>query len=387
MELGRRRLLWGALAAAGAASAGATIGDEWWTRPAPPTPGRVPAAPPAAPIAAAPRELVLSPQSGVLGQGFGLGVLDLATRSLQAIATPMLGHSVVGNPVQRERVAVLGQRPDKRSCIVDLVAGALVRAFEASPGRHFYGHGAFSADGRILYTTENADDSGLGYVVARDAATLAPLGELQSHGMAPHELAFSADGKTAIVANGGAVSLEGEYAEDALAPPSLCYVEVQSGKLLERLTLQDPLLSIRHLTLTPQGEVVIALKRYPETVPCPTLAFHRPGQALAVWQTEAGPTARMGSLALSVAVDREGRMAAATHPNSDAVTLWSVRDGKLLASTKVDDPEGIVALPNGELLVTSRVGTLTRLIQPTLAASPLELAPALNWKHALRWTG
>jgi hypothetical protein len=95
---------------------------------------------------------------------------------------------------------------------------------------------------------------------------------------------------------------------------------------------------------------------------------------------------RMGSLALSVVIGHDGRVAGATHPNGNLVTLWSVSDGELLGATRIEKPEGIVALADGELLVTALGGRLTRLKQRPLATSGLDVAPALNWKHALAWT-
>jgi hypothetical protein len=348
----------------------------------------------AAPAAAAPtvppgpRTLVLSPQSQAGPKGPSLGVLDLAAHRLDTIPTPMLGHSIVGHPGERGIVAVLGQRPERTSCLVDLDARKVVRAFEATRERTFYGHGAYSPDGRILYATENHERTGVGVIVARDARSLVVLGEFPSHGMAPHEMAFSRDGKTAIVANGGAISIEGDYDDGPadLEAPSLCYIDPASARLLDRHTLPDPKMSIRHLAVTDAGAVIAALRRYPSPEPCQTLAWHVPGHRLGFAASGPDVVARMTGLALSVAVGEARRVAGATHPDGDLVTFWDARDGRWLSQVKVAKPEGIVALPDAAFLVTSRSGVLTQVAQDGFVARPIEGVSGLNWKHAMAWS-
>ena len=381
----RRKFLAGTLAVAGSAAGVGVLlrgwpsgRDEADSASAPPAPAaQRPTVKPA-------RHVILAPQN--LGtHRTALGVFDVASSSVRTIPTPMLGHSVVCHPSRPDVVAVLGQRPVKSSCLLSLSTGEILQTFGATKERHFYGHGTYSTDGRVLYATENEDETGLGYVVARDATTLAVLGELSSHGMGPHELLFSADGKTAIIANGGAISLEGAYADDGEAPSSLCYVEVASGKLLERHVLADPQLSIRHLGLGSRGDVIAALRRYPEPSACPTLVMHRAGGSLRLTQPDATLMARMNGLALSIAVEPEGRVAGATHPDGDAVTFWDVATVSLLGVTAVEKPEGIAVLPNGSFLVTSLNGTLMTVDPATHVGTALGEARGLNWKHAIPW--
>ena len=41
--------------------------------------------------------------------------------------------------------------------------------FTSKPYRHFFGHGVFSADGKLLYTTENDYQNARGMIGVRDA--------------------------------------------------------------------------------------------------------------------------------------------------------------------------------------------------------------------------
>jgi hypothetical protein len=73
----------------------------------------------------------------------------------------------------------------------------------AGPDRHFYGHAAFSRDGRVLFTSENDIPRGRGVVAVRDADDLRVLAEIPSFGVGPHELVALPDGHTLAIANGG----------------------------------------------------------------------------------------------------------------------------------------------------------------------------------------
>ena len=86
---------------------------------------------------------------------FGVGVLDLSDGSHRSIETHLLGHSLAGHPIRRHLAVLFAERPDRRSALVDLRAGEVVRVFDCEPGRHFYGHGGFTPDGRLVLDTEN----------------------------------------------------------------------------------------------------------------------------------------------------------------------------------------------------------------------------------------
>ena len=76
--------------------------------------------------------------------------------------------------------------------------------FAAKEGRHFFGHGVFSADGKLLYTTENDYASAKGIIGIRDATDgYRQIGEFSAGGVEPHDIALMADGRTLVIANGG----------------------------------------------------------------------------------------------------------------------------------------------------------------------------------------
>src|SRR3546814_11455586 len=62
------------------------------------------------------------------------------------------------------------------------------RRFDAAEGRHFYGHGVFSPDGRWLFACENDYDNARGCIGVYDAAAgYRRESELEAHAIGPNE--------------------------------------------------------------------------------------------------------------------------------------------------------------------------------------------------------
>ena len=63
-------------------------------------------------------------------------------------------------------------------------------------GNFFCGHGAFSADGALLFTTETVAESGDGVIGVYEARGLyARVGEMPTGGMDPHDIRLIRDGR------------------------------------------------------------------------------------------------------------------------------------------------------------------------------------------------
>ena len=84
------------------------------------------------------------------------------------VALPGRGHGAAFRPTVPQCVA-FARRPGTFAVVIDIDRGEAVRRIDATAGRHFYGHGAFSPDGRYLFTTENDFEAGRGLVGIRDA--------------------------------------------------------------------------------------------------------------------------------------------------------------------------------------------------------------------------
>ena len=173
------------------------------------------------------------------------------------IVLPARGHDIAVRPTPGRdgpEVVVFARRPGNFA----VVLGSGDRKplwFSTRADRYFYGHGVFSADGRLLYTTENDFEAGVGRIGVRDATNgYMQIGELTSGGVGPHDLALMPDKRTLVVANGGIKThpdtprLELNLSS---MEPSLAYVDAFTGDLVERHALSPAMhqLSIRHLAV------------------------------------------------------------------------------------------------------------------------------------------
>ncbi len=78
------------------------------------------------------------------------------------------------------------------------------RSFPHAAGCHFYGHGHFSPDGRLLYASENDFDGNRGVIGVYDAKDrFKRIMEFDAGGIGTHDMTVSDDGRLLIIANGG----------------------------------------------------------------------------------------------------------------------------------------------------------------------------------------
>ena len=159
------------------------------------------------------------------------------------------------------RVAVFARRPGAFAVAFDLETTRQPVVFTPGENRHYFGHGSFSQDGRVLYASENDIDSGDGVIGIYDVASgFKKIGEHPSYGTGPHEIMLLADGKTIAVGNGGLDTVPDAGRENLnvdTMEPSLAFVDRESGKLIAKHTMTGDLqsLSIRHVTQDATGLV------------------------------------------------------------------------------------------------------------------------------------
>ena len=331
--------------------------------------------------------LYLSARADVAGgyrvTGFSAG----GSRSFD-LPLPGRGHSFAVRSEGRAAVH-FARRPGRFALIVDLVRGTIARRLETPANRHFYGHGVFSRDGRLLYATENDFDGERGVVGIYDAyAGYRRIGELPSHGIGPHEIALLSDGETLVAANGGIAThpdLPRLKLNLPIMAPSLCFVDRRSGALRRELTLDTGLhrLSIRHLAVGPDDTVAVAMQyEGPAQDRVPLVALQHGGGRLRLLQGPRTVLRAMKNYCGSVCFDPSGRTIAVSAPRGNLVTFWDVGTGRHLSSAKVSDGCGVAAgaMPD-EFLASSGRGGMIVIDARSGTARPL----ALGGLEAARW--
>ncbi|HTV71571.1 MAG TPA: DUF1513 domain-containing protein, partial [Rhizobiaceae bacterium] len=191
---------------------------------------------------------------------YGVAVLSEAGAILNVIDLPERGHDVTFDPVSRRSV-VFARRPGTFAVVFDHTGDQSPVTITSPAGRHFFGHGLFSPDGRLLYATENDFDNAAGMIGIYDATDgFRRISEFPTFGMDPHEMLLLDEGKTLVIANGG-IETHPDYGRAKLnlstMKPSLVFVDRDTGTLLEEHVLPSELhqLSIRHMDRDATGAI------------------------------------------------------------------------------------------------------------------------------------
>lgn len=286
--------------------------------------------------------------------------VDVASGEQHELALDFRPHGMTFHPRNEQRLVVFARRPGTHMLELDLQAGRIMRSVGSPSGRHYYGHGVFSADGRWLYTTENHVASGEGLICVRDGVSLQPVDTLHSHGIGPHDIRLLSDGRTLVVANGGIRTDPTQPRRKLNIPdmdPSLVYLDRESGQLLEQHRLDDHQLSIRHLAVTPSDQVV-AIQQYEGRRPDAhaLVMFHRLGEKPRVPRPDPRTLKRMTGYTASAAADDRSCTALVSSPRGNLLTLWDTADNRLLASFDLFKPYGVALSPDGRRYAVSTAG-------------------------------
>ena len=139
---------------------------------------------------------------------FAVATVTEQGRIVDQVALPARAHGMAFSKATGKTVA-FARRPGTYAMIFDPWNKAEPIVISAKEGRHFYGHGTFSPDGRLLYASENDFDNNRGIIGLYDSSNrFARIGEYETYGVGPHDMTVSDDGRFLIVANGGIETLD-----------------------------------------------------------------------------------------------------------------------------------------------------------------------------------
>jgi hypothetical protein len=215
------------------------------------------------------------------------------------------------------------------------------------------------------------------------------LGEIETQGIDPHEIAWLPDGKTLVVANGGILTHPRSFRKKLNIPtmdPSLCLIDAESGRCLEQMRLPDHLLSIRHLAVTPEGVVAAGLQYEGEPPAAPSVvAVYRPGTGFRLLEVPAAAKPQLNGYVASIAVSETQRVIAAACPMGRGVARWDLGSGEFAGFTAASETYGVTAVRDGTLVASQRDGTAFDLESAQgMHALKLALPEPLRWDD--HWT-
>lgn len=330
------------------------------------------------PVAADPGPVFIS--SALSGGVNRALVFDDAGRRLASVDLPGRGHGCAVDPSGRTAV-IFARRPNIFAVAFEARSGRVIASLAAPQGRHFYGHGVFSRDGKRLFTTENDFEGERGVIGVWDVADgFHRVAELESHGIGPHDVRLLPGGNTLVVANGGiATHPDGGRRKLNIAEmqPSLALVDVRSGALEARCHLSGDLhkLSIRHLAVAGTGKIAAAMQYEGPEDDTPPLVLTWSGTEPHLHAAPQGIQGAMRNYCGSIAMDSSGDVMAASCPRGGLVTFWQTGSGGFLHALQIKDGCGVSPVPAARtFLITS--GTGARVVYDVARRSVRSLASA-----------
>jgi hypothetical protein len=285
---------------------------------------------------------------------FSVLIVSEEGRILREIPISARGHDIAIDHARRRGV-IFARRPGFFALAFDVDGRREPEVFTPPPDRHFYGHGAFAKDGRLLYATEHDVDTGDGVIGIYDATSGSGatsgswrrIGEFPSYGVGPHEAILLSDGRTLAVANGGfgndpATGRESIGVADMA--PNVSFIDVTTGalKVSHGVPGEIHLLSVRHLVETPQGDIWFGSQWQGDLEQTPGL-IGRVGldKPIAILEQAATLGVALKGYIGAVAVSADGRLLAASAPLAGRVIYADTATGKIVHEIAIKDSSGI----------------------------------------------
>ncbi|MBL4646371.1 MAG: hypothetical protein COA52_06295 [Hyphomicrobiales bacterium] len=300
-------------------------------------------------------------------KSFGIALLDDSGALLQHMPLPKRGHDVVYSAAA-QKLAVFSRRPGTFAAIMDRTMATPPKLITSPPNRHFYGHGCFSANGKLLFSTENDFDNAKGVIGIYDAASdFKRIGEFSSHGIGPHDTLMLPDGHTMLIANGG-IETHPDYGRSKLnistMKPNLAFVDIRHGTLIERheLPAEFSKLSIRHLAgLSPTQFWFACQNQDSNGGLAPLIGRVQLGEGLKILRLGDEQTASLRGYVGSISANPDTQTIMVTSPKGHVGFEISVVDERIVKTVKSNDICGTAMSATGHITSTGfgQFGTKT----------------------------
>jgi hypothetical protein len=291
---------------------------------------------------------------------FVLCGIDDALQVRFQIPLPSRGHAAAAHPTGPEAVA-FARRPGTFAVVIDCITGQQKATLDSPTGRHFYGHGVFSLDGRFLFTTENDYENGTGRIGVWDATReYLRVDEWESGGIGPHDIKRLPYSNTLVVANGGIDTHPNTGRTKlniATMQPNLAYIEdsvaVETASLPEVLHKN----SIRHLAVAPNGKVAFGMQWQGDQVLHALIGTHKRGAPISLMTAPAERVRQLDGYIGSIAYSEDGSHIAATSPRGGVVHHYAAATGQCVGDIRIPDGSGVAPL-GPSFVLTSGTGEM-----------------------------
>ena len=274
------------------------------------------------------------------------------------------GHDIALDATNGQAV-VFARRPGSFALAFDVRGRREPMLFTAPANRHFYGHGVFSPDGRLLWATEHDVETRQGLLGVYSATQgYKRIGEMKTFGIGPHEVILLADGRTLAVANGG-IETHIETGREKLnletMMPSLVFIDSATGDLIAQHNQASALhkLSIRHIAADARGAVWFGAQWEGEAAETPELiGFAGVDKPLRIIEPEAPRGAMLAGYIGAVAISGDKRVLAASAPRAGCILYVDTERSAIIGETQLIDGCGLAGISQSEFALSSGLGVL-----------------------------
>ena len=284
---------------------------------------------------------------------FGLATVSERGEIIDRTLLLARSHGMAFSPTTRRLVA-FARRPGTFAVVTDPFGRMEPIVLSAPEGRHYYGHGAFSPDGRLLYASENDFDGNRGMIGIYDAADgFRRIGEFDAHGIGTHDMTVSDDGTMLVIANGG-IETHPDFGRTKLnldhMEPSLVLLGASDGRLIQKHALPPALrqLSTRHIALGDGGQIWFACQwEGPRDARPPLVGHLGRGEDLTFTPLPANVTDGLANYVGAIAVNRRDGIVGVTSPKGGRAVSLDARTGEVVREQAVVDAAGIAPSSTG----------------------------------------
>ena len=189
-------------------------------------------------------------------ENYYLAIFNNKGSEVSKVKLPFRAHdSIVLSDLRK--LIIISRRPENKFFVFDLKKLIISDTIMAPTGRHFYGHGVYSEETKLLYLTENnykyPDERSGSIGIYSPYKNFKRVGELPSYGIGPHELKVD-NNSNLVVANGGVLT-HPDYPRVKLnitnIESNIALINKKSGLLKKTIKLPKKYkeLSIRHIDI------------------------------------------------------------------------------------------------------------------------------------------
>lgn len=321
---------------------------------------------------------------------YALAVFSEDGEILYQTALPDRGHAISFDR-NSMRLLSFARRPENFAVLADLTGAREPLVFTSPEGRHFYGHGVFSPDGRLAYAPENDFEKVRGVIGVYDLSGDQPkrIGEFESYGVGPHDLLMSPDGSQLVVANGG-IETHPDKGREKLnldsMQPNVAFIDTATGDLLVKQALGSDLhqLSLRHMSFDGNGDVWVGGQFQGAKDATPPLMVHLGlDKAATALEMPLEVTQGLQNYVGSVEMNRTGDVIAASCPRGGKILYWDVAERSFIGFHQVADGCGVAPLDEESFAITDGNGAISFGGTDDDVAQIISQSAGISWDNHL----